>query len=85
MIKPESKRLQRLVWVDRDTFILDQCRPATFFLPSSTPNPPLAKWWHRTSHARSQDPDKPPPEVNLLATNDMNGLNDDIFLLRISP
>ena len=84
MIKPESKRLEWLVWVDRDTLILDQCRPATSFLRSSTSNPPLAKWWRRTSHVRSQDLDKSSPEINLLETNDTNGLNNGIFLLRVS-
>ena len=79
MIKPESKRLEWLVWVDRDTLILDQCRPVTSFLPSSTSHAPLAKWWRR-----SEDPNEPPLEVNLLATNDMNGLNNGVFLLRVS-
>lgn len=85
MIKPESKRLEWLVWVDRDTLILDQCRPATSFLPSSIHEKPLAKWWRRNEYTRSEDPNKPPPEVNFLATNDMNGLNNGIFLLRVSP
>lgn len=85
MIKPESKRLEWLVWVDRDTLILDQCRPATSFLPSSIHEKPLAKWWRRNEYTRSEDPNKPSPELNLLATNDMNGLNNGIFLLRVSP
>ncbi|XPS93671.1 hypothetical protein M3J09_003014 [Ascochyta lentis] len=95
MAKPQSKRLEWLVWVDRDTLILDQCRPASSFLPSSTSDALLAKWWRRneksqlnmqpTNTERSEDPTKPPPEVNLLASNDMNGLNNGIFLLRVSP
>lgn len=84
IVKPESKRLEWLVWVDRDTLILDKCRPATSFLPSSTAETPLAKWWRRNERARSEDPNKPPPKVNLLATNDMNGLNNGVFLLRVS-
>jgi mannan polymerase II complex MNN10 subunit len=78
MIKPERERLEWLVWVDRDTLILDQCRPATSFLPSSVSETPLAKWWRRNEHQGT------PPEVNLLATNDLNGLNNGIFLLRVS-
>lgn len=92
MVKPPHTRLEWLVWVDRDTLILDQCRPATSFLPPSPSNTALAKWWRRTaalppstrSIPRSEDPNKPPPKVNLIATNDMNGLNNGIFLLRVN-
>ncbi|KAJ4988006.1 hypothetical protein SVAN01_06418 [Stagonosporopsis vannaccii] len=84
MAKPESKRLEWLVWVDRDTLILDQCRPASSFLPSATSSTAFAKRW-RNNHTRGERPEKRPPEVNLLATNDMNGLNNGIFLLRVSP
>ncbi|KAF2627843.1 glycosyltransferase family 34 protein [Macroventuria anomochaeta] len=56
MIKPESKRLEWLVW-----------------------------WWRRNEHARSENPNKPPLEMNLLATNDRNDLSNGIFLLRVSP
>jgi hypothetical protein len=100
MVKPEGKRLEWLVWVDRDTLILDQCRPASSFLPPTAATG-MARWWRRNEKARSQirpnieqgatgaprseDPNKPPAEVNLLVTNDMNGLNNGIFLLRVSP
>lgn len=85
MAKPESKRLEWLIWIDRDTLILDQCRPASSFLPSATSSTAFARWRRRNHQARNEDSNKPPPEVNLLATNDMNGLNNGIFLLRVSP
>jgi mannan polymerase II complex MNN10 subunit len=88
MIKPEKERLEWLVWVDRDTLILDQCRPASTFLPSSTSSPALARWWRRdeqqSNKQQSSNPTKPPPEVNFLAANDMNGLNNGIFFVRVS-
>ncbi|KAF3032789.1 hypothetical protein E8E11_003464 [Didymella keratinophila] len=87
MTKPEKERLEWLVWVDRDTLILDQCQPASTFLPSSISSPPLARWWRRDeqqSNEQQSDNPTPPPEVNLLAANDMNGLNNGIFLLRVS-
>lgn len=85
MAKPESKRLEWLVWVDRDTLILDQCRPSTSFVPSATPSTAFAKWWRRNNRAHGEDPNKPSPEVHLLVTDDMNGLNNGIFFLRVSP
>lgn len=84
MLKSESKRLEWLVWVDRDTLILDQCRPATSFLPSSATEKPLAKWWRRNEHIRGEELGKIPPEINLLAAIDPNGLNNGIFLVRVS-
>ncbi|KAJ4324848.1 hypothetical protein N0V94_001077 [Neodidymelliopsis sp. IMI 364377] len=100
MVKLEGKRLEWLVWVDRDTLILDQCRPSSSFLPPTVPTG-MARWWRRNEKARSQirsnveqgatgvprseDPNKPLAEVNLLVTNDLNGLNNGIFLLRVSP
>ncbi|KAF3046412.1 hypothetical protein E8E12_008140 [Didymella heteroderae] len=89
MIKPEKERLEWFVWVDRDTLILDQCRPASTFLPSSTSSTHIAKWWRRddqhSEDAKNNDNNnRPPPEVHLLAANDPNGLNNGIFLLRVS-
>ena len=96
MIKPEKERLEWLVWVDRDTLILDQCRPASTFLPSSIFSTPLPRRWrwrrneqqsNEQSNEQQSDnppPPPPPPEVNLLAANDPNGLNNGIFLLRVS-
>lgn len=88
MIKPEKERLEWLVWMDRDTLILDQCRPASTFLLSATSSAPLARWWRRDEQPSNEQPSSqpvvPPQEVNLLAANDMNGLNNGIFLLRVS-
>jgi len=33
MLKPAHERLEWIEWVDRDTLILDQCRPVASFLP----------------------------------------------------
>lgn len=87
MIKPDKERLEWLVWVDRDTLILDQCRPASTFLPSSISSTPLPRRLRRNEQSNEQQSDNPihpPPEVNLLAANDPNGLNNGIFLLRVS-
>lgn len=87
MIKPDKERLEWLVWVDRDTLILDQCRPASTFLPSSISSTPLPRRLRRNEQSNEQQSDNPihpPPEVNLLAANDPDGLNNGIFLLRVS-
>ncbi|KAF2996193.1 hypothetical protein E8E13_000925 [Curvularia kusanoi] len=60
MMKPDEERLEWIMWVDRDTIILDQCRPASSFLP-------------RYSN-----------ETYLLVTNDFNGLNNGVFMLRVN-
>ncbi|KAJ8109222.1 hypothetical protein OPT61_g7617 [Boeremia exigua] len=83
MAKPEDKRLEWLVWADRDTLILDQCRPSASFLPPTKPELSLAEWW-RTYGGHISDSEES-PEVNFLATNDMNGLNNGIFFVRVSP
>ncbi|KAF3043854.1 hypothetical protein E8E11_008539 [Didymella keratinophila] len=85
MTKPEKERLEWLVWVDRDTLVLDQCRSASTFLPPSTSSTALAKRWRRDKMQSTDDkPGGQSPEVNLLAANDMNGLNNGIFFLRVS-
>lgn len=84
MVKPEGKRLEWLFWADRDTLILDQCRPATSFLPSNPPKTSLAKWWRRDDGTPSQVLDNLLPEINLLAAKDPNGLNAGVFLVRVS-
>lgn len=61
MLKPAPQRLEWIMWVDRDTLVLDQCRPIASFLP-----PPNAT------------------DVNLLVTNDYNGLNNGVFIVRVS-
>lgn len=82
MLKPESKRLEWLVWVDGDSLILDQCRPATSFLPSTLLSNPLSEWQRRDEITSGEE--TPSPAINLVATHDPNGLNNGIFLLRVS-
>lgn len=80
MLKPEKERLEWIQWVDRDTIILDQCRPISSFLPPEKAR--FGSWWRR------DDDDKQiPAPVNtthLLVTRDWNGLNNGIFLLRVN-
>ncbi|PVH97744.1 glycosyltransferase family 34 protein [Periconia macrospinosa] len=92
MMKPEEKRLEWIFWSDRDTMILDQCRPISSFLPPqrSTQDPPrptptpglftrlLFKIGLGSSGSNG------PKNVHLLIANDKNGLNAGIFLLRVS-
>ncbi|KAH7087155.1 galactosyl transferase GMA12/MNN10 family protein [Paraphoma chrysanthemicola] len=77
MLKPEKERLEWIMWVDRDTIILDQCRPISSFLPPTKPR--VGSWWRR-----SDNQEKNVTDVNLLLTNDFNGLNNGIFLLRVN-
>lgn len=65
MLKPEDERIEWLMWVDRDTLILDQCRPIESFLPPESDSSDT-----NTTH--------------LLVNNDANGLNNGIFLIRVS-
>ena len=96
MLKPEKERLEWIMWVDRDTMILDQCRPISSFLPPEQGK--SRSWWRRQDPniqihdqvVQGQDPaavpvvPPPPTEVNLLVTNDWNGLNNGIFMLRVN-
>jgi hypothetical protein len=61
LAKPQSDRLEWLMWVDADTIILNPYVPIETFLP-----PP--------------DLD----DVHLIYTNDWNGLNNGIFLVRVN-
>jgi hypothetical protein len=76
-LKPEKERLEWIMWVDRDTVILDQCRPISSFLPPKRSS--VGSWWRRDDQK-----DRNITDVNLLATNDFNGLNNGIFLLRVN-
>ncbi|RAR06778.1 glycosyltransferase family 34 protein [Stemphylium lycopersici] len=78
MLKPERERLEWIQWVDRDTLILDQCRPISSFLPSERER--FGSWWRR------DDNDEPPQsnKTYLLITEDWNGLNNGVFLLRVN-
>jgi mannan polymerase II complex MNN10 subunit len=96
MLKPESERLDWSMWADRDTLILDQCRPISSFLPSlSSPSSidvqetkpglltNLAIALHLPFFSEPKAAHEKVPQ--LIVSNDKNGLNNGIFLLRISP
>ncbi|KAF9874900.1 hypothetical protein CkaCkLH20_07594 [Colletotrichum karsti] len=72
MLKEPEERTEWIFWVDRDTIILDECRPATSFLP---PRPLDAG-----GEIRGQTGDD---DVQLIVTNDWNGLNNGVFLVRV--
>jgi mannan polymerase II complex MNN10 subunit len=84
MIKPTKERLEWIMWADRDTMILDQCRPISSFLPTEKSRFP--SWWRQdTQHPHdSQEDGANKREVNLLVTNDFNGLNNGVFILRVN-
>ena len=77
MLKPEKERLEWIQWVDRDTLILDQCRPISSFLPPEKSR--FDTWWHHGADERSRA-----NMTNLLVNEDFNGLNNGVFLLRIN-
>lgn len=85
MMKPARERLEWVMWVDRDTMILDQCRPVSSFLPPEKSR--IMSWWgdHSEHQGKPVQRDRASPaEVNLLVTNDFNGLNNGVFLLRVN-
>ncbi|KAH7049309.1 galactosyl transferase GMA12/MNN10 family protein [Macrophomina phaseolina] len=71
MMKPASERLEWLLWVDRDTVVMNPCIPVSAFLP---PPPPPAASGHG---------DESSPEIHALVTKDWNGLNNGVFLVRV--
>lgn len=69
MVKCTHNLLNRwILWVDRDTIILDQCRPISSFLPPPPEND------RRQVHI----------DTHMLISNDMNGLNNGVFAMRVS-
>ncbi|KAL6159629.1 hypothetical protein ACJQWK_05773 [Exserohilum turcicum] len=54
MVKPEKERLEWIQWVDRDTLVLDQCRPISSFLPpeETRSNP----GWYRDDRTKQVHP-----------------------------
>lgn len=84
MMKPSNQRLEWIMWVDRDTMILDQCRPISSFLPPERTQ--FGSWWRRNNVQVdvSKGSTENITEVNLLVTEDWNGLNNGIFLLRVN-
>ena len=84
MLKAEKDRLEWIQWVDRDTLILDQCRPITSFLPPSDESS-LGSWWRRRRRSSSDDVKQlQKNETHMLVTQDWNGLNNGIFLVRVN-
>jgi mannan polymerase II complex MNN10 subunit len=79
MLKPAKERLEWIMWVDRDTMILDQCRPISSFLPPEDPR----SWWGG-NQAKLEHDTSNRTEVNLLTTSDWNGLNNGVFILRVN-
>jgi mannan polymerase II complex MNN10 subunit len=75
MLKPQEERLHWIMWVDRDTLILDQCRPMSSFLPPEPSPADSEAWW--------EDP-KSSNTTHLLITNDFNGLNNGVFFVRVN-
>ncbi|KXH69193.1 hypothetical protein CSAL01_07739 [Colletotrichum salicis] len=76
MLKPLEERAEWLFWVDRDTIILDQCRPISSFLPPHIIN--------RVAESKTAHGSTPKDEyVHLIAADDWNGLNNGVFLLRV--
>jgi hypothetical protein len=69
MQKPEHKRLEWIFWVDRDTIILDQCRPISSFLPPA---------------GKALDGNDTDIKTYMLISNDPNGLNNGVFAMRVS-
>lgn len=80
MLKPAKERLEWIQWVDRDTLILDQCRPISSFLPPEKSR--FGSWW-RTDIDEEQL-NREGNITHLLVNNDLNGLNNGVFLLRVN-
>lgn len=76
MLKPAQERLEWIQWADRDTLILDQCRPISSFLPLESLS--RRAWWRPASTHVSED-----NSTHLLISNDFNGLNNGVFMLRV--
>lgn len=85
MMKPPQERLEWMFWVDRDTLILDQCRPLSSFLPTKDT---FIQDDHSTSDTdivqRDEEPELADDGINLLVTNDWNGLNNGVFFVRVN-
>ncbi|KAL3587835.1 hypothetical protein FPOAC2_13734 [Fusarium poae] len=95
MMKPTRERLEWLFWVDRDTIILDQCRPLSSFLPSDyskgdSSDSDDTDHWEQNGNLEDTDESEPErrdqktDDINLLVTNDWNGLNNGVFFVRVN-
>lgn len=74
MLLPPEERYEWIFWADRDSIILDYCRPKSSFLPPE----------HTNLHDTDDDSAKH-NQIHLLATKDVNGLNAGVFFLRVHP
>ncbi len=72
--KPRSQRLLWLWWFDADTIILNYMTPLEAFLPPTS-----------SVAAGSQEAADELKKVNVITTDDWNGLNNGIFAIRVSP
>ncbi|OAA36466.1 galactosyl transferase GMA12/MNN10 family protein [Metarhizium rileyi] len=73
LTKPPQERLEWIFWADRDTVILDYYPSVASILPESQ---------RSSNRAANQAPSRP---IDLLITNDGNGLMAGVFLIRNSP
>ncbi|KAM3484204.1 hypothetical protein MY8738_002472 [Beauveria namnaoensis] len=71
MAKPPHERLEWIFWADRDTIILDYCRSPASFIPKAIRSKSATSY-------TAQDRD-----INLLITNDHNGLMAGVFIIRV--
>ncbi|QLI70630.1 uncharacterized protein G6M90_00g068290 [Metarhizium brunneum] len=71
LVKSPQERLEWIFWADRDTVILDYCRsPASFIAEEIRSN-------NETTDTTQG------PDINLLITNDHNGLMAGVFIIRV--
>ncbi|KAF2682603.1 glycosyltransferase family 34 protein [Lentithecium fluviatile CBS 122367] len=92
MTLPPDDRVEWLLWMDLDTLILDQCRPMSSFLPPENVEELVHTAEAARRLAKREDEkdtvghdDSSPSPINLITTKDASGLNNGIFLLRVSP
>ncbi|KAF5986694.1 glycosyltransferase family 34 [Fusarium coicis] len=83
MVKPARQRLEWLFWVDRDTLILDQCRPLSSFLSPRDADESEETDDTDTSESERRD-ETNYDDIHLLVTNDWNGLNNGVFFVRVN-
>ncbi|KAF9767189.1 hypothetical protein IL306_000279 [Fusarium sp. DS 682] len=83
MVKPAQERLEWLFWVDRDTLILDQCRPLSSFLPPQDSEESDETEDEDDTESKQRDETKS-DDIHLLVTKDWNGLNNGVFFVRVN-
>lgn len=80
LAKPKDERMEWIFWADRDTIVLDYCRPWFQFTPPEAPEPVYPA--NMTEDEKNAQPQK--KEINLLAAEDHNGLNAGVFITRVN-